>query len=136
MNLVPIDEVADTIVKLFKGKQLLSPDNFKVVHHFSDGVCVRELHVKAGQLIVGTKHLTNHLTFLSKGVMQIRIDDESKLYKAPCTFETLAGSRKIGLAYTDCVVSNIIPTDLTDIREIEDMFTTLHQERKEIGWEE
>ena len=129
MNLLPMEDIPAVLAKFFNGKET---KELKVVHHFSDGICVRELHMSAGDVAVGALHKTNHLTFLSKGSIQLRIGEESKLIHAPCTFEALAGSRKIALAYTDCVISNIIPTHLTDIEEIEKMFTTLHQDKKEL----
>ena len=129
MKLVPISEVLDSLVGILARNDSYEP---KVVHHFSDGVCVRELHLKAGDLAVGAEHRHNHLTFLSFGTIQLRIGNESKLIQAPCTFEALAGSRKIAFAYTDRVISNIIPTDLTDIEEIEKMFTSLHKDKKEL----
>jgi len=129
MELVRIEDTPQIIARLFNGKKAYEP---KVVHHFSEGICVRELHLNAGDMAIGAEHKTDHLTFLSKGSIQIRIGDESKILHAPVTFEALAGSRKIALAYTDCVISNIIPTDSKDIEEIEKMFTTLHEDKKEL----
>ena len=99
---------------------------FPTKHYFSSGICIREMEMPKGSLLVGHKHKTDHITMLIKGSMQIRIGEESKIIHAPYTFEALAGSRKIGLAYTDCVVSNIFPTDSTDIEEIEREFTDKH----------
>ena len=104
----------------------------KVVHYFSDGVCVREMHAPAGSLILGAAHKTNHIIMLIQGKMQIGIDGDSRFFEAPCTFEALAGSRKIGLAYTDCIVSNIFPTNSRDIEEIEEMFTTKKEDLKRL----
>ena len=102
----------------------------KVNHYFSDGVCIREMIAPAGAIIVGAAHKTNHLTTLVKGKMQIRIGNESKLVEAPATFEALKDSRKIGFAYTECIVHNILPTDCKDIEEIEKEFTTMHEDIK------
>ena len=111
--------------------RLLSPGRqieLETNHYFSDGICIREMIAPAGAIIVGAAHKTNHLTTLVSGTMQIRIGNESKLVTAPATFESLAGSRKIGFAYTECVVHNIIPTDSRDIEEIEMEFTSLHED--------
>ncbi len=129
MELVPIEDISSILTKFFEGKPT---KELKVVHHFSDGVCVRELHMSRGDVAVGALHKSNHLTFLSKGSLQLRMGNESRLLHAPCTFEALSGSRKIAFAYTDCVISNIIPTDLKDIEEIEKMFTSLHEDKKEL----
>lgn len=125
MVLATLADLPKLLATLYTGKQMYEP---KVVHHFSDGVCVREMHVTAGTLVVGAIHKTNHITMLIKGSMQLRIGDESRLIEAPYTFEALAGTRKLGLAYTDCVVSNIMPTTLTNIEDIEAMFTDKHED--------
>jgi len=101
----------------------------EVNHYFSDGICIREMIAPIGAIIVGAAHTTNHLTTLVKGTMQIRIGDESKIITAPATFEALAGSRKIGLAYTECIVHNIFPTESTNIEDIEREFTTMHEDK-------
>jgi len=99
-------------------------------HYFSEGICIREMIAPQGTLVLGAAHRTNHLTTLVKGVMQIRIGDESRLVEAPATFESIAGSRKVGYAYTDCIVHNCLPTDSRDIEEIEREFTTLHEDKE------
>jgi len=98
-------------------------------HYFSDGVCIREMIVPAGSIILGAGHKTKHLTTLVQGVMQIRIGNESRLIEAPTTFESLDGSRKVGFAYTKCVVHNIFPTDSKDIDEIENEFMTIKEDK-------
>lgn len=122
-----IKNIAEPLQQLLQTAEPYEPE---ITHYFSEGICIREMRVKAGALIIGASHKTDHLTIVSHGTMQIRIGDESKLVQAPYTFEALAGSRKIGFAYTECVVSNIIPTDSRDIEEIEREFTTLHEDRE------
>ena len=101
-------------------------------HYFSDGVCIREMIVPAGTLVIGAEHKTNHLTTLVKGSMKITIAGEERIVTAPATFEALKGSRKVGYAFTECVVHNIMPIDSKDPEEIEREFTTLHEDLEEI----
>jgi len=121
-----VKDISASVSSLISRGILIEPSTN---HYFSDGVCVREMIVPAGTLVLGAAHKTNHLTTLVSGVMQVRIGNESKMLNAPCTFEALDQSRKVGLAYTECVVHNIIPTDSKDIDEIERMFTTLHEDK-------
>ena len=102
-------------------------------HYFSDGICVRELFIPKGTVVLGAEHKTNHMVMLMQGILQVKIGDESKLVKAPATFEALKGSRKLVFAYTDCIVSNIMPTNLTNIEEIEKEFTDMHDLQIEGG---
>jgi len=41
-----------------------TPCDVEVNHYFSDGVCIREMIVPAGVVVVGAEHKTNHLTRL------------------------------------------------------------------------
>ena len=125
MNIVKQENLGAALSDLLKDCELFEPE---VEHYFSDGVCVREMRVPAGSVIVGALHTSNHLTMMMQGIMEIRIGDEVRVVQAPATFEALAGSRKIGFAITDCVVSNVFPTDSRDIEEIERMFTNLHDD--------
>lgn len=105
-----------------------TPLDIKVNHYFSDGICIREAIIPAGALAVGATHKTNHITMLLQGTLQVYINGESRLVEAPYTFEALKGSNKIVFAYTDCVVSNVLPTESRDIYAIEEMFTCMHEE--------
>ena len=124
-------DISKSLANLFKGSPM-DTDIITVNHYFSEGVCVREMIVPAGALVIGASHKTKHLTTLVKGSMQIRLGNESKLVEAPATFESLAGSRKVGLAYTDCVVHNVFPTNSKDVEEIERQFTTMHEDKYEL----
>ena len=125
MSIVPQEKLGKALADLLKDCVLFEPE---VTHHFSDGVCVREMRVPAGSIVVGAMHTSKHLTMMMFGIMEIRIGNEVKVVQAPSTFEALKGSRKIGFAITDCVVSNVFPTDSKDIEEIERMFTNLHED--------
>lgn len=125
MKLVKFKDLSSSLAFLLKGKPKAETP---LKHYFSDGVCVREMHIPAGSLVIGAAHKTDHITMLLKGILQIRIGEESRLIEAPYTFEALKGSRKIGYAYTDCIVSNIFPTQLKDIKAIEMEFSTLYED--------
>lgn len=59
MKLVPISEVLDSLSNLLANHDTYEPE---VTHHFSDGVCIREMRVKAGSIVIGALHKTNHIT--------------------------------------------------------------------------
>lgn len=124
-------DISKPLARLLSKGTLFEP---KVVHHFSDGICVREMHAPAGSIILGATHKTNHIIMLLEGKMQIGINGDSRLFEAPCTFEALAGSQKIGFAYTDCVVSNVFPTDSRDVEEIESLFTFKKEEKARLDY--
>jgi len=114
---------------------LIPADNFATYEHqFSDGIYCRTINIPAGIFMIGAKHLTNHMNVLLQGEMLMTIADETKMLKAPCTFEALAGSIKAVITKTDCKFMNIIRTDLTNIEDIEKEVVdyeavTKHQEK-------
>ena len=121
MNIIKSDELSKPLSVLLTGVKEGEPS---IKHYFSDGVCVREATLLAGTFALGASHKHKHLTMVLKGVVHIRIGNTSKVMHAPCTFESEANTRKLAFAYTDCVISNVIVTDLTDIDETGSLYAT------------
>jgi len=136
MNIANSTKLSGPLSILLTGVSKSEPE---IKHYFSEGVCIREATLLAGTFALGASHKHKHITIVSKGTVHIRIGNESKVIHAPCTFESEANTRKLAFAYTDCVISNVIVTDLTDIDEIEKQFTTLQEDKmkfnmKELQW--
>ena len=112
----------------------------KVTNHFSPGVYIREVMMPKDSIVIGHEHRTNHMNIVSQGsLILLDLDTEEKtLIEAPCTFESKAGTRKVGYILEDCVWSNIHITDETDLGILEDTLIKksstfkLHN-KKEIG---
>ena len=96
--------------------------NLKVVHHFSEGVYARELHIPAGTILVGEIHKFRNLNILSQGSMQVSVDDDIVTVEAPFTVVSPAGTKRIAYALTDCIWTTIHGTTETDIDAIEKHF--------------
>jgi len=90
-----------------------------VEHYQSEDIYLRVLNIKQGNLVIGAKHLTTHLTVLLEGSIKISIGDDTREFNAPHIFEALAGSRKVAYAITNCKIMNILPTHLTNLQDIE-----------------
>lgn len=111
---------------------------YPVYHHFSPGVYVREFHMPAGFLVVGKKHKTRHLNILTKGICEVWTP-EGKYYldatDKQCTFESLAGVKKVVYAKTDIIWMTVHVTnegclnnlegDIIDAEEQLDLFPEL-----------
>ena len=89
-----------------------------VEHNFSDGVYTRTIFMPAGMLVVGKQHKTTHLNTLIQGSCDVMINGEIRHFKAPCTFESLAGSQKTLYIYEDCLWMTI-HTNEDNERDIE-----------------
>jgi hypothetical protein len=92
-----------------------------VHHYFGPGVCIRELFVPAGSLVLSHKHKEQTMNILLKGKAAVVINDEVRVIEGPYIFVSEPG-RKLGYAIEDVVWQNVLATDETDPERIEDMF--------------
>ena len=89
-----------------------------VIHHFSNGIYARELHIPAGVCLVGALHATNHLFTVSKGSCT-SVTNEGRLdIEAPYMGQTVTGTKRVIHAITDTVWTTFHVTDETDIDKI------------------
>ena len=89
------------------------------VHHFSDGLYAKQMHIPKG-FIAGTHaHKYSHLSILSKGSVIVRTDNSQKLYNAPACIEIKEGINHSIEALEDAVWFCIHATDVTDIELID-----------------
>jgi hypothetical protein len=100
----------------------------KLIHHFSPGVYARELHIPADCTLTGEIHKYPQLNILSKGRMQVLLEDGIKEIEAPFTVVSPAGTKRIAYAHTDCVWTTILHTFETDIPTIEKYFIAKTEE--------
>lgn len=94
----------------------------KLVHHFSPGVYIRELTMPKDTYVLGHKHKEPCMNIVSKGSLRL-VDIETgeiTFIKAPCTFESKAGVRKLAYVIEECVWSNVHPTIETDLDKLEE----------------
>jgi hypothetical protein len=90
-----------------------------VIHSFSPGIYIREVHLKAGIFAIGHYQKKEHLNIFLKGKVTILNGDGSTEYmEAPMRFVGKPG-RKCGVIHEDVVWLNIYPTDETDIETLE-----------------
>lgn len=97
----------------------------EILHHHVPGVYCREMRAAAGTLIVGKMHKTEHLNILSKGAVAVATPEgEPVVYEAPCMIHSQPGTKRVLLALTDIVWTNIHanPTDERDEEKVEQLF--------------
>ena len=94
-----------------------------LVHRFTPGIYLREITMPAGTIVVGHKHLTEHLNIILTGRALVAWDGNVELLEAPHTFVSGPGVRKMLLILEDMVWQtihnindNIDVDDLTDKR--------------------
>lgn len=90
-----------------------------VIHSFSPGIYIREVHLPAGIFAIGHYQKTEHLNIFLQGKVTVLNDDGTTQYmEAPMRFVGQPG-RKCGVIHEDVVWLNIYATDETDIETLE-----------------
>jgi len=95
-----------------------------VTHDFADGVYIRKTQMPAGTFAIGKRHRFKTYNILLRGKITVFMGEHLpvKELKAPCTFISDAGVKKMAFFHEDTEWLNIHPTEETDIKEIENIF--------------
>lgn len=100
----------------------------EVVHRFTPGLYIREIHIPAGTMLTSAEHKTEHPFVLSKGRIIVTSDNEGRLiYEAPFTGVTMPGTRRALYAETDVIWTTFHVTSETDVEKIGEQILAPHQ---------
>ena len=124
-----VKEIEDYFVSIADGKEvvvgngseLIYPDMWGYKHSFADGIYIREMKMKKGQLGFSAIHKHSYGFFLLSGVLASSKEEGVEEFIAPCYIVSPRGSKRIVYAVEDCVITTVHanPTNTQDIREIE-----------------
>ena len=92
-------------------------------HSFSDGVYVRTVFLKAGNLITGKIHKTEHSNIISMGDVSVLTEFGYERYTVtdrPIIFKSAPWTKRIVFAHKDTSWTVIHPTHETDLVKIEE----------------
>ncbi len=117
--LVSIADGKDIVVG--NGAELIYPDMWKYKHSFEDGVYIREMRMKKGQLGFSAIHKHSYGFFLLSGVLASSKEDGVEEFIAPCYIISPRGAKRIVYAIEDCTITTVHanPTNTQDLKEIE-----------------
>jgi len=103
------------------GSELVYPDMWDYKHSFGDGVYIREMKMKKGQLGFSAIHKHSYGFFLLSGVLASSKEDGVEEFIAPCYVISPRGAKRIVYAIEDCVITTVHanPTNTQDLKEIE-----------------
>ena len=99
-----------------------------ITHHFSKDVYAREMIIPKGVLLVGKIHKYQNMNIISSGEISVLSVDGVKRVKAPYTFVSAAGAKRVGYAHEDTVWTTIHGTGETDVDKIEEQFIAKNYE--------
>lgn len=93
--------------------------HFPVLHHFADGAYARELHMDAGDTVVGKMHRTQHFLIVASGHISVTTSAGQEDIVGPRVVITEPGTKRAIYAHTDAVLITFHVTDETDLEKIE-----------------
>jgi len=98
--------------------------NLPLVHRFTDGMYIREIHMPAGSVVTSRTHKTQHPFVVAQGMVDV-IDEEGKIERimAPYMGITQAGTRRVLKVLRDTVWITFHATDKKDPVAIADEIT-------------
>jgi hypothetical protein len=114
-----VQTVSAGLKNLVAAGVLKSAENsLKLTHHFTSvndkykcGLYARELFIPKGSVIIGKIHKQHHLNIVLKGKISVVTETGKKYFEAPCIFDALPGSQKVGYAEEDTIWVNIHLTE-------------------------
>jgi len=113
----------ESIVRL-ENHLMTLPDAYMelpVKHYFADGVYCREVFIKAGTILTGKIHKTEHINIISQGKVWVSTEATGReLFEAPHTYVSPIGSKKALYTLEDTIWTTVHPTETKDLDEIED----------------
>lgn len=103
--------------------QMIEDVDFKIIHHFAEGVYAREGRIPKDTVFVGRVHLHSQINILSKGDVTVLTETGVQRYTAPCTWEAPAGTQRAAYTHEDTIWTTILGTTETNPAVIFDTYT-------------
>ena len=94
------------------------------VHHFSDGLYAKQVHVPANHVVGQHSHKYSHMSILAQGDVVVMVGDQQTRYSAPACIEIAAGVEHRVFAITDAVWFCIHATSETDLEKIDQVLVS------------
>lgn len=116
-----LTSVADGVdIVVGDGNELIYPEMWEYKHSFADGIYIREMGMKQGQLGFSAIHKHSYGFFLLSGVLASSKEEGVEEFIAPCYIVSPRGAKRIVYAVEDCVITTIHanPTNTEDLDEL------------------
>ena len=115
------------------GNELIYPAMWEYKHSFADGIYVREMRMKKGQLGFSAIHKHSYVFFLLSGILASSKEEGVEEFIAPCYIISPQGAKRIVYAVEDCVITtvNANPTNTRNLKEIEEINVAFNWEEYE-----
>jgi hypothetical protein len=137
-KLPSVEQLQDLVIKnndkkgfYGDGKNIPVIDEIPITHKFADQLYIRQMDMKAGQIVVGAIHNHLHVWFLMTGRVLINNNGNKIEHIAPCYTVSKPGSRRVIYAVEDSIFINVHknPTNTKDIKKLEQEIVSMTPEQ-------
>ncbi len=94
-------------------------EQFPLTHRFADNVYAREMFIPRDSVIVGKIHRYGHLNVITKGHVSVLTEFGVEELRAPCTFISKPGTKRVVYAHEDTIWTTLHGTRHTDVDQVE-----------------
>ena len=97
----------------------IGDDACEIMHHFADGMYIREMHGPKGMVVVTKLHKTTHPYFVISGDVTVKTAEGLVRIKAPYFGITKAGTKRVAYFHEDTIWITVHATKEKDLEKIE-----------------
>ena len=113
--------IADGVNVIGNGREITYGEGlWDYKHSFADGIYIREMRMKQGQLGFSAIHKHSYGFFLLSGILASSKAEGIEEFVAPCYIISPQGAKRIVYAIEDCVITTVHanPTNTEDLDEL------------------
>mgnify|MGYP003679838954 CR=1 FL=1 len=113
--------IADGVNVVGNGREVTYGEGlWEYKHSFAEGLYIREMKMKKGQLGFSAIHKHSYGFFLLSGTLASSKEDSVEEFIAPCYIISPQGAKRIVYAIEDCVIATVHanPTNTEDLDEL------------------
>lgn len=92
-----------------------------ILHHFSSGVYIKQMHLPAGNYAETHEHVYDHFGLLGSGAAKVDLNGVTTSHTGPCVIEIKAGVKHTITALTDIVWFCVHATNETDPEKVDEV---------------
>jgi hypothetical protein len=114
------DGVNVVVAKPEDNTRLIYPEFWKYKHSFADGIYIREMGMKKGQLGFSAIHKHSYGFFLISGILASSKEEGVEEFVAPCYIVSPRGAKRVVYAIEDCIIATVHanPTNTEDLERV------------------
>ena len=123
-----VKEIEDYLISIAEGeniigtgKEIIYPEGlWEYKHSFAEGIYIREMRMKKGQLGFSAIHKHSYGFFLLSGILASSKEDGVEEFIGPCYIISPQGAKRIVYAIEDCIITTVHanPTNTENLDEL------------------